>query len=94
MIAFLLWAILLVVFWPIALAIGLAWCLFMLVRLCLGLGMLSLKAVVGTGMVVGAGAKAAHDYRQQGQPRLANGIRQAGRCGRNGGREWYDPQQS
>lgn len=73
MIALLLWAML-AVFWPLALVIAIGWVLLTLVRLCLGLGMLSLKAVVGTGVAGVAVAKTVHDYRQQGQTLPANGI--------------------
>ena len=57
MIAFLLFAILFVIAWPLALLVALGWCALLILRVCFGLTVLGLKAVAATGI----GAKMLHD---------------------------------
>jgi hypothetical protein len=72
MIKLLLFAILFVIAWPVALLIGLGWCALLILRVCFGITILGVKAVAATG--IGIGAKmlhasarssegASHDYR-------------------------------
>ena len=57
MIAFLLFAILAVIFWPLALIIGLGWVGLFILRICFGITVFGIKAAVATGI----GAKMLHD---------------------------------
>ena len=57
MIAFLLFAILAVIFWPLALLIGLGWVTLLILRICFGITVLGVKAAAATGI----GAKMLHD---------------------------------
>jgi hypothetical protein len=56
MIVFLLWAIVLILFWPIALIIGVAWLIPVFVRVCLWCVVFSIKAAlyiaVGVGVMI------------------------------------------
>jgi hypothetical protein len=56
-IAFLLFAIVAVIFWPLALIIGLGWVALLILRICFGITVLGIKAVAATGI----GAKMLHD---------------------------------
>jgi hypothetical protein len=56
-IAFLLFAILAVIFWPVALLIGLGWVGLVILRICFGITVLGIKATAATGIA----AKMLHD---------------------------------
>ena len=51
MIAFVLLAILAVIFWPLALLIALAWATVLVLRICFGITVLGLKATAATGVL-------------------------------------------
>jgi hypothetical protein len=57
MIQLLLFAILAVIFWPLALLIGLGWVALLILRICFGITVLGIKAAAATGV----GAKLLHD---------------------------------
>lgn len=57
MIAFLLFAILAVIFWPVALLIALGWLGFLILRICFGTTVSGIKATAATGIA----AKMLHD---------------------------------
>jgi hypothetical protein len=68
MIAFLLFAILAVIFWPVALVMGLGWVAFIVLRICFGITVFGIKAAAATGI----GAKMLHDSMRHSQPRSDN----------------------
>ena len=49
-IAFLLFAILAVIFWPLALIIGLGWAALLILRICFGITVFGIKAAAATGI--------------------------------------------
>jgi hypothetical protein len=56
-IAFLLFAILAVIFWPLALLIAIGWVGLLILRICFGITVFGIKAAAATGI----GAKMLHD---------------------------------
>jgi hypothetical protein len=56
-IAFLLFAILAVIFWPLALLIAIGWVALLILRICFGITVFGIKAAAATGI----GAKMLHD---------------------------------
>jgi fucose permease len=56
-IAFLLFAIVAVIFWPVALVIALGWFALLILRICFGITVLGIKATAATGIA----AKMLHD---------------------------------
>ena len=68
MIAFLLFAILAVIFWPLALIIGLGWVTLLVLRICFGITVFGIKAAAATGI----GAKMLHDSVRDSQSRPGN----------------------
>jgi hypothetical protein len=67
-IAFLLFAILAVIFWPLALIIGLGWVTLLVLRICFGITVFGIKAAAATGI----GAKMLHDSVRDSQSRPGN----------------------
>jgi hypothetical protein len=67
-IAFLLFAILAVIFWPLALLIGLGWVGLLILRICFGITVFGIKAAAATGI----GAKMVHDSIRDSRPRPGN----------------------
>jgi hypothetical protein len=57
MIALLLFAILFVLAWPLALLVAMGWCALLILRVCFGITVLGIKAAAATGI----GAKMLHD---------------------------------
>jgi hypothetical protein len=57
MIKLLLFAILFVIAWPLALLVALGWCALLILRVCFGITVLGIKAAAATGI----GAKMLHD---------------------------------
>ena len=57
MIAFLIFAILAVIFWPLALLIGLGWVALLILRICFGITVSGMKAAAAAGI----GAKMLYD---------------------------------
>lgn len=68
MIAFLLFAILAVIFWPVALVIALGWFGLLFLRICFGITVLGIKATAATGIA----AKRLHDSVRDSRPRPGN----------------------
>lgn len=68
MIAFLLFAILAVIFWPLALLIGLGWVGLLILRICFGITVFGIKAATATGI----GAKMLHDHVRDSRSRPGN----------------------
>ena len=68
MIAFLLFAILAVIFWPVALLIGLGWVGLVILRICFGITVLGIKATAATGIA----AKMLHDSVRDSRSRPGN----------------------
>jgi hypothetical protein len=68
MIAFLLFAILAVIFWPLALLIGLGWVALLILRIGFGITVFSIKAAAATGI----GAKMVHDSIRDSRHRPGN----------------------
>lgn len=67
MIAFLLFAILAVIFWPLALLIGLGWAGLLILRICFGITVFGIKAAA-----TGIGAKMVHDSIRDSRQRPSN----------------------
>jgi hypothetical protein len=67
-IAFLLFAILAVIFWPLALIIGLGWVTLLVLRVCFGITVFGIKAAAAAGI----GAKMLHDSVRDSWPRPGN----------------------
>jgi len=64
----LLFAILAVIFWPLALIIGLGWVTLLVLRICFGITVFGIKAAAATGI----GAKMLHDSVRDSQSRPGN----------------------
>jgi hypothetical protein len=67
-IAFLLFAILVAIFWPVALIIGLGWVGLLILRICFGITVLGIKAAAATGIA----AKMLHDGIRDSRPHPGN----------------------
>jgi hypothetical protein len=67
-IAFLLFAILAVIFWPVALLIGLGWVALLILRICFGITVFGIKTAAATGI----GAKMLHDSIRDSRPTPGN----------------------
>jgi nitrate reductase NapE component len=68
MIAFLLFTILAVIFWPVALVIALGWFGLLVLRICFGITVFGVKAAAATGIA----AKMLHDSMRGWRPRPGN----------------------
>jgi hypothetical protein len=58
MIALILWAILLVIFWPVALVIALLWLLLISARVLIPMAVLALKVSIATALAIWLASKA------------------------------------